>query len=73
MMKYFVKHLKQALIFVASALLLAFGSFYVGSYIGEKVDNTSIGFAVIWGIIVFIGIVHYAYSQAKIEMKYQSK
>jgi len=73
MFKYFLKHLSYSAIAVASAVLGGWLIYEAGKYIGSAIDNPGHGFLISMGIAVIIGLIHYAYEQAKIEVKYSKK
>jgi len=73
MMKYFIKHLLTALLFVFSVVAFAWVGNEAGKLIGQAIGSEKYGFLVWIGFTVLIGVVFYAYSQAKLDVKYQSK
>ena len=73
MMKYFFKHLLTALIFVFAIVAFSWIGIEIGQFIGQAMGDEKYGFVVWIAFTVTLGVVYYAYSQAKIDIKYGSK
>jgi hypothetical protein len=70
MFKSFIKHWTKALLFVASILMIAYGSIQLGEYIAvvsesENADRVTLAVSMI--VIVLIGTIGYAYNSAKFD------
>ena len=70
MFKSFIKHWTKSLLFVASILMIAYGSIQLGEYIAvvtqsENADRVTL--AVSMAVIVLIGTVGWAYSGARFD------
>jgi len=73
MMKHFLKHFGQALLFIIAVFGFAWAGIEIGKFAGSQMQNDAWGHIVAIGFIFLIGTIYYAYSQAKIDLKYQSK
>ena len=73
MMKYFFKHLLTALMFVFAIVAFSWIGIEVGQFIGQSMGNEKYGFITWIVFTVTLGVLYYAYSQAKIDIKYGSK
>jgi hypothetical protein len=73
MLKYFLKHFGQALLFVFAIFGFAWVGIQIGNFVGGQMQNDAWGHIVAMGFIFLVGIIYYAYSQAKMDVKYRSK
>ena len=73
MVKYFFKHLLTALMFVFSIVAFAWIGIEAGQLIGQAMGDEKYGFIIWIAFTVTLGVLYYAYSQAKIDIKYGSK
>ena len=73
MLKHFVKHFGQALLFVFAIVGFAWAGIEIGKFVSGQLDNDGYVHIVAMGFIFLVGMIFYAYSQAKIDIKYQSK
>ena len=70
MFKSFIKHWTKSLLFVASILMIAYGSIQLGEYIAvvsESENADRVTLAVSMAIVVLIGTIGWAYSGAKFD------
>jgi len=70
MFKSFIKHWTKSLLFVASILMIAYGSIQLGEYIAvvsesENADRVTLAVSML--IIVLIGTIGWAYNGAKFD------
>ena len=70
MFRSFIKHWTKSLLFVASILMIAYGSIQLGEYIAvvtqsENADRVTL--AVSMAVIVLIGTVGWAYAGARFD------
>ena len=72
-MKYFFKHLLTALIFVFAIVAFSWIGIEIGQFIGQAMGDEKYWFVVWIAFTVTLGVVYYAYSQAKMDIKYGSK
>ena len=73
MFKHFVKHFGQALLFLLSIVGFAWLGVEIGKFVGGQLQNESYTHIVSIGFIFLVGIIYYAYGQAKIDLKYGPK
>jgi len=69
-MKYFFKHLLTALLFVFSIIAFAWVGIEIGGYVGQQLGNEQYGFITWIVFTITLGVVYYAYNQAKMDVKY---
>ena len=70
MFRSFIKHWTKSLLFVASMMMIAYGSIQLGEYIAavsgsENADRVTL--AVSMAIIVLLGTIGWAYNGAKFD------
>ena len=70
MFRSFIKHWTKSLLFVASMMMIAYGSIQLGEYIAvvsesENADRVTLAVSML--IIVLIGTVGWAYNGAKFD------
>jgi hypothetical protein len=73
MLQYFIKHFSQALLFLMALVGFTWAGVEIGKFVGGQLENEAYSHIVTIGFVFLIGIIFYAYSQAKIDIKYQSK
>ena len=70
MFRSFIKHRTKSLLFVASLLMIAYGSIQLGEYIAavsESENADRVTLAVSMAIIVLLGTIGWAYNGAKFD------
>ena len=70
MFRSFIKHWTKSLLFVASMMMIAYGSIQLGEYIAvvsESENADRVTLAVSMAIIVLLGTIGWAYNGAKID------
>ena len=70
MFRSFIKHWTKSLLFVASLLMIAYGSIQLGEYIAvvsESENADRVTLAVSMAIIVLLGTIGWAYNGAKFD------
>ncbi len=70
MFKSFIKHWTKSLLFVASMMMIAYGSIQLGEYVAvvsesENADRVTLAVSML--IIVLLGTVGWAYNGAKFD------
>ena len=68
MFRSFIKHWAKSLLFVASMMMIAWGSIQLGEYIAVVSDSENadkVTLAVSMAVIVLLGTMGWAYSTAK--------
>tara|TARA_Y100001937_G_scaffold52919_1_gene73109 strand:- start:1050 stop:1271 length:222 start_codon:yes stop_codon:yes gene_type:complete len=73
MLKYFLKHFGQALLFLTAVIGFGWAGVEIGKFVGGQLENESYSHIVTIGFIFLVGMIFYAYGQAKVDVKYQSK
>jgi hypothetical protein len=73
MLKHFAKHFGQALLFLMAVIGFGWAGVEIGKFIGGQFENEAYSHIVTIGFIFLVAMIFYAYSQAKIDIKYQSK
>jgi len=73
MMSYFLKHFGQALLFAFAIVGVAWAGMEIGRFIGGQMQNDAWGHIIAIGFIFLVGMIYYAYGQAKIDLKYGPK
>ena len=72
MFRSFIKHWAKSLLFVASMMMIAWGSIQLGEYIAVVSDSENadkVTLAVSMAIIVLLGTVGWAYNTAKYDIR----
>ena len=72
MFRSFIKHWTKSLLFVASMMMIAWGSIQLGEYIAVVSDSENadkVTLAVSMAIIVLLGTVGWAYNTAKYDIR----
>ena len=70
MLKYFLKHFSQALLFILAIFGFAWAGIEIGKFVGGQMQSEAWGHIIALGFIFLVGTLYYAYSQAKIDIKY---
>ena len=70
MMKYFLKHLTHALLFLVAIFGFGYAGIEIGKFVGGQMQSEAWGHIVAMGFIFLVGAIYYAYSQAKTDIKY---
>ncbi len=70
MLKYFLKHFSQALLFILAIFGFAWVGIEIGKFVGGQMQSEAWGHIIALGFIFLVGTLYYAYSQAKIDIKY---
>jgi len=73
MSKYFFKHLSYGTLYLLAVIGVGWLIFQSGRLIGSVMDKPGHGFLIAIAITLVIGLIHHAYEQAKIELKYETK
>ena len=74
MLKSFLKHWFNAVLFVVGIFMITFFSIKAGEYIGGLIDagNTEhFPFVITMGILVLIGTIGWAYDSAKSDIRFR--
>lgn len=72
MFRSFIKHWVKSLLFVASMMMIAWGSIQLGEYIAVVSDSENadkVTLAVSMAVIVLLGTVGWAYNTAKYDSR----
>lgn len=72
MFRSFIKHWAKSLLFVASMMMIAWGSIQLGEYIAVVSDSENadkVTLAVSMAVIVLLGTVGWAYNTAKYDSR----
>ena len=72
MFRSFIKHWAKSLLFVASMMMIAWGSIQLGEYIAVVSDSENadkVTLAVSMAVIVLLGTVGWAYNTAKYDVR----
>ncbi len=71
MLKYFLKHFSRALFFILAIFGFAWAGIEIGKFVGGQMQSEAWGHIIALGFIFLVGTVYYAYSQAKLDIKYK--
>jgi|TARA_B100001093_G_scaffold218273_1_gene209300 ABC-type spermidine/putrescine transport system permease subunit I len=72
MFRSFIKHWAKSLLFVASMMMIAWGSIQLGEYIAVVSDSENadkVTLAVSMAVVVLLGTMGWAYSTAKYDSR----
>ena len=72
MFRSFIKHWAKSLLFVASMMMIAWGSIQLGEYIAVLSDSENadkVTLAVSMAVVVLLGTMGWAYSTAKYDSR----